>query len=161
MNMLRSPTTIKPLGDGVGVEIRTSPRFLVISILLMTLLVLVGVAVSWVLREDLRLSLGLTTLLVVGWLLAFGTMFLVMGTRTFIRASTGGLEVSAGLRTSKLDWGAIRSVHFHPSEGALRVTFADGSERAFDGHILTADPSAADALRQACSTYVRRFQTDG
>jgi hypothetical protein len=160
--MLRSPPTLKPLEDGAGVEIRTSRRFLLISILFMTLFVVVGVAVSWVLREDLRLSIGLTTLLVVGWLLAFGIVFIVIGTRTFIRASTRGLAVSEGLRTSKLDWGAIASVDNHPLEGALRVTSTEGSETAFHvRHLLSADPSAAAALLQACGTYVRRFQTGG
>jgi hypothetical protein len=122
-----------------------------------------AIGVSWILREDLRFTTGVSVALGFACVIITCLFLVALSARTFIRAGSTGLEIADGIGRSVIPWAGIRELTVDTSHGLLRVGLVEGKDSTFEVPFLTgADaPAAADSLMRACDAFMSSGQGQG
>ncbi len=119
-----------------------------------------AIGVSWILREDLRFTTGVSVALGFACVIVAGIFLMALFTRTFIRAGSAGLEIADGIGRSVIPWASIQELTVDTSRGLLRVGLVEGNDSTFEVPFLTgADaPAVAGSLMRACDAFMSSGQ---
>ena len=145
------------MAGGPGVVVRPSYKQLLIFAATVGPLAFGAIGVSWILREDLRFTTGVSVALGFACVIITCLFLVALSARTFIRAGSAGLEIADGIgRSVIIPWAGIKELTVDASQGLLRVGLVEGKDSTFEVPFLTgADaPAAVGSLMQACDAFM-------